>query len=50
MTTLELFRQSDNARIKALVKDLPKVNDRTMMLVHSDIFQKSIEQSKINLN
>lgn len=50
MTTLQLFRQADNTRIKSLVKNLPKVNDRTMMLVHSDIFQKSIKQSKINLN
>lgn len=50
MTTKQLLRQSDNNRIKSLVKDLPKHKDRTYMLVHSSVFQNSINQSKIQLN
>lgn len=50
MTTKQLFRQSDNKRVKELVKDLPAHVDRTYMLVHSDVFQKPISNSKIQLN
>jgi hypothetical protein len=50
MTTSKLFRQSDNKRVKELVKDLPAHVDRTYMLVHSDVFQKPIKESKIQLN
>jgi len=46
----QLFRKSDNNRIKAIVKDLPRVTDRTYMLVHSPIFKDTIEKSKTNLN
>ena len=48
--TKQLFRQADNKRVKALVKDLPAHVDRTYMLVHSGVFQKPIKESKIQLN
>jgi hypothetical protein len=50
MTTKQLFRQSDNNRIKSLVKDLPKHTDRVYMLVHADVFKGTINQSKTILN
>lgn len=50
MTTSKLFRQADNKRVKELVKDLPAHVDRTYMLVHADVFQKPIKESKIKLN
>jgi hypothetical protein len=48
--TTQLFRQSDNKRVKELVKDLPAHVDRTHMLAHADVFQKPIKESKIQLN
>lgn len=48
--TKQLFRQSDNKRVKELLKDLPAHVDRAYMLVHSDVFQKPIKESKIQLN
>ncbi len=48
--TKQLFHQSDNKRVKELLKDLPAHVDRTHMLVHLDVFQKPIKESKIQLN
>jgi len=48
--TKQLFKTADNNRIKAIVKYLPRVTDRTYMLVHSNVFQDTIEKSKTNLN
>jgi len=48
--TKQLFKTADTNRIKAIVKDLPRVTDRTYMLVHSPIFKDTIEKSKTNLN
>ena len=48
--TKNLFRQADNNRFKALVKDLPLHKDRVHVIVHSDVFQKPIKESKIKLN
>jgi hypothetical protein len=50
MTTSKLFRQSDNKRVKELVKDLPAHVDRVSLLVKADVFQKPISNSKIQLN
>jgi hypothetical protein len=50
MTTPALFRQADNNRVKALVKDLPLHTDRTHVIVHADVFQQPIINSKIKLN
>ncbi len=48
--TTQLFRQSDNKRVKELVKDLPAHVDRVSLLVKADVFQKTIKESKIQLN
>jgi len=48
--TKQLFREADTNRIKAIVKDLPRVTDRTYMLVRSNVFHDTIEKSKTNLN
>jgi len=50
LMTKQLFKTADTNRIKAIVKDLPRVTDRTYMLVHSPIFKDTIEKSKTNLN
>jgi hypothetical protein len=48
--TKQLFRQSDNKRVKELVKDLPAHVDRVSLLVKADVFSKPIKESKIQLN
>ena len=48
--TKHLFRQADNNRVKALVKDLPLHKDRVHVIVHADVFQQPIINSKIKLN
>jgi hypothetical protein len=50
MKTPHLFRQADNNRVKALIKDLPLHTDRVHVIVHSDVFQQPIINSKIKLN
>jgi hypothetical protein len=45
-----LFRQADNNRVRALVKDLPLHTDRVSLIVKADVFQQPIINSKIKLN
>jgi len=46
MTTHQLFKQADNNRIKAMVKDLPNHVDRVYLIVHSQVFNEPIINSK----
>jgi len=46
MTTHQIFKQSDNKRIKAMVKYLPIHIDRVYLIVHSQVFNEPIINSK----